>query len=120
VSDVVEKCCECICGCIGVAGLKWGDFSLRWVDIWKRGERSEILAVDEISRLPDRENDTGVEDWGFGDGVVGQFAVFAVAVMPRWISARMRGFCVETFDRSARVMPVLREVMTSWMMQVRE
>jgi len=77
------------------------------------------LAVDEISKLPDRGNDTGVEDWGFGDGVLVQFAILAVAVMPRWISARMSGFCVETFDRSARVMPVLREVIASGVMQMR-
>lgn len=120
MSDVVEKCCECICGSAGVAWLKWGDFSLRWVDIWKRGERSEIWGFDEISTVPERGNDTGVEDWGVGDGVLVQFAVFAVAVIPRWISARMSGFCVETFDRSARVMPVLREAMTSEVIQMRE
>jgi hypothetical protein len=120
VSDVVEKCCECICGSAGVAGSKWGNFSLRWVDIWKRGERSEIFGFDEISTVPDRGNDTGVGDWGVGDGVLVKFAVFAVAVMPRWISARMSRFCVKTFDRSARVMPVLREVMTSGVMQMRE
>ncbi len=70
--------------------------------------------------VPDRGNDTGVEDRGFCDGVLVQFAVFAVAVMPRCISARMSGFCVRNFDRSARVMPVLREAMTSRLMQMRE
>jgi hypothetical protein len=76
-------------------------------------EGSEILGFDEIRAVPDRGNDTGVEDWGVGDVVLVQFAVFAVAVMPRWISARTSGFWVGTLDRSARVMPVLREAMTS-------
>ena len=76
--------------------------------------------IDEIRAVPDRGNDTGVDDWGVGDVVLVQFAVFAVAVMPRWISARTSGLWVGTLDRSARVMPVFREAMTSRVMQMRE
>ena len=43
--------------------------------------------------------------------VWGQFAVFAVAAIPRWISDRTSGVCVTIFERRARVMPVLRGAM---------
>jgi hypothetical protein len=47
---------------------------------------------------------------------LGQFAVFEVAVIPRWISDRTSECCVGIFDRKARVMPVLRGAMARILM----
>ena len=64
------------------------------------------------------ESGKGAED---GDLVVellalGQFAVFEVAVIPRWISDRTSECCVGIFDRKARAMPVLRGAMARILM----
>lgn len=40
-----------------------------------------------------------------------QFAVFAVAAMPRWTSDRTSEVCIGTLERRARVMPILRGAM---------
>jgi hypothetical protein len=45
-----------------------------------------------------------------------QLLVFAVAAIPRWMS----WLCPATFDRRARVMPVLSGAIAKEMMQVKE
>ena len=114
--DVVEECCEgvCVCGC--GAGLKWGDVLDRCVrlEVWKGVSEAIFL---EVGRENAPESGKEVEDGDLGAELLalGQFAVFAVAAMPRWISDRTSGVCVTIFVRRARVMPFLRGAM-AWVM----
>jgi hypothetical protein len=81
--------------------------------LWKSRKREDERSVDkEIRRWnkPDRGKDA--DDAGFVVVVV-ECAVLAVAAMPRWISLRTSGLCTATFDRSARVMLVLRGAMAT-------
>lgn len=85
--------------------------------LWTSEKGGDERSVDkEIWRWnkPDRgkdANEAGLEV------VVVEWAVLAVAAMPRWISERTSGLCTVTFERSARLMPVFMGPMATEMLE---